>query len=100
MNLEERISGAVRHYWQTRLKQKKSQGSSSGMRDYGARADVTGGKHMDGFASLISELIIVCARHPYIFGMWVADNRIKFPCSPPGCRSNPAVRTEYHIINY
>jgi len=57
VNLEERLADAVRHYWQTRLKQKKFQGTSSGIRDYGARADVTGGKHMDGFANLIRDLV-------------------------------------------
>lgn len=56
MNLEERLSAAVRHYWQTRLKQKETQGSVTGVQDYGARADVTGGKHMDGFAELLCDL--------------------------------------------
>lgn len=57
MDIEARLSATIRHYWNTRLKQKTTQGSSSGVRDYGARADVTGGKHMDGFASLICDLI-------------------------------------------
>jgi hypothetical protein len=57
VNLEARLSEAVRHYWHTRLKQKESQGTGSGVRDYGARADVTGGKHMDGFSVLIRDLI-------------------------------------------
>jgi hypothetical protein len=57
VNLEDRLSAAVRHYWQTRLSQKASQGTTTGVQDYGARADVTGGKHMDGFANLICELI-------------------------------------------
>lgn len=57
MDIEARLSDAVRHYWHTRLQQKTAQGSSSGVRDYGARADVTGGKHMDGFANLICDLV-------------------------------------------
>lgn len=57
MNLEERLSDAVGHYWRTRLKQKESQGTASGVRDYGARADVTGGKHMDGFTRLVRDLV-------------------------------------------
>ena len=57
MNVEERLSAAVRHYWQTRLRQKETQGNVTGIQDYGARADVTGGKHMNGFADLICELI-------------------------------------------
>ena len=57
MNIEERLSEAVRHYWQTRLSQKENQGKVTGVQDYGSRADVTGGKHMNGFASLICDLI-------------------------------------------
>lgn len=57
MNVQERLAEAVRHYWQTRGSQKEKQGETSGEKDYGARADVTGGKHMDGFATLISDLI-------------------------------------------
>jgi hypothetical protein len=57
MNLQERLSEAVRHYWHTRLSQAKKQGSVSGVKDYAGRADVTGGKHMDGFASLICDLV-------------------------------------------
>jgi hypothetical protein len=57
VNLEGRVAAAVRHYWQTRLNQKATQGSTTGVQDYGARADVTGGKHMDGFAALICDLV-------------------------------------------
>jgi hypothetical protein len=57
MNLQERLSEAVRHYWQTRLSQAEKQGSTTGIKDYAGRADVTGGRHMDGFASLISDLL-------------------------------------------
>lgn len=57
MNLQKRLSGAVRHYWQTRLSQSEKQGSVSGVKDYAGRADVTGGKHMDGFAELICDLL-------------------------------------------
>jgi hypothetical protein len=57
MNLQERLSQAVRHYWQTRLSQAEKQGSVTGVKDYAGRADVTGGKHMDGFAGLICDLL-------------------------------------------
>jgi len=56
VSLEQRLAEAVKHYWQTRLKQKENQGSVTGVQDYGARADVTGGRHMDGFADLICDL--------------------------------------------
>lgn len=57
MNLEERLSGAVKHYWETRLSQAEKQGSVTGVKDYAGRADVTGGRHMDGFAELICDLL-------------------------------------------
>lgn len=57
MNVQKRLSDAVRHYWQTRLSQSEKQGSITGVKDYAGRADVTGGKHMDGFAGLICELL-------------------------------------------
>jgi hypothetical protein len=57
MNLEERLQEAVLHYWQTRLSQAEKQGSVTGVKDYAGRADVTGGKHMDGFATLICDLL-------------------------------------------
>ena len=57
MNLQGRLSDAVQHYWQTRLSQAEKQGSVTGVKDYAGRADVTGGKHMDGFASLISDVL-------------------------------------------
>src|SRR5262249_17139040 len=57
MNLQERLSEAGRHYWQTRLSQAEKQGSITGVKDYAARADVTGGKHMDDFAKLICDLL-------------------------------------------
>jgi len=57
MNLDKRLSQAVKHYWSTRQNQKKQQGTSSGVQDSGARADVTGGKQMDGFSDLICDLV-------------------------------------------
>lgn len=48
---------AVRHFWQTRQRQAKVQGSQSGKRDRGARSAVTGGAHLDGFAELIRGFI-------------------------------------------
>jgi hypothetical protein len=57
MNLRKWLSGAVRHHWETRLNQAEKQGSISGVKDYAGRADVTGGKHMDGFAELICDLL-------------------------------------------
>ncbi len=57
MNLDKRISSAVKYYWTTRQTQKAKQGASSGIHDYGARADVTGGKQMDEFAGIVVDFL-------------------------------------------
>jgi hypothetical protein len=51
------VSRAIAHYWLTRRKQSQKQ-SISGRTDQGARSAVTGGAQMDGFISLITELIV------------------------------------------
>lgn len=56
-NLNKRISAAVKHFWLTRTKQDRSQGSRSGRRDYGNRTAATGGKQLDGFSNLIHKLL-------------------------------------------
>ncbi len=56
-NLPERVSKAVAHYWVTRSNQAKKQ-ESSGRADQGLRSAVTGGAQMDGFISLITDIII------------------------------------------
>jgi hypothetical protein len=56
-NLSKRVSQAIAHYWLTRHKQSQKQ-STSGRSDQGARSAVTGGTQMDGFITLITELIV------------------------------------------
>ena len=56
-NLDARIKKAVSHYWLTRASQSKKN-AKSGKRDYGTRGEVTGGKHMDGFAILVKGILI------------------------------------------
>lgn len=56
-SLEDKVKGAVRHFWATRLSQADHQGSLAGVRDYGERTAVTGGKQLDGFAKIVSDLI-------------------------------------------
>ncbi len=53
--LNELVEKAVRHFWDIREKQGKNQGNSS-EKDRGARASVTGGKQLDGFIQLLTEL--------------------------------------------
>jgi hypothetical protein len=56
--LDPRLARAVRHFWQTRRSQGSKQGAASGRRDQGSRTEVTGGKHLDGFASLLRNLLV------------------------------------------
>jgi hypothetical protein len=56
-NLNKLVSQAIAHYWLTRQKQSQKQ-SISGRSDQGARSAVTGGAQMDGFISLITDLIV------------------------------------------
>ena len=55
-NLNKKISEAVRSYWLTREGQTKRQ-KEAGRVDQGARSAVTGGAQMDGFISLITEIL-------------------------------------------
>jgi hypothetical protein len=57
MKYQEHLSNAVKHFWSTREKQAKRQGVSSGKKDYGSRSSVTGGKQLDGFIKLFSEIV-------------------------------------------
>jgi hypothetical protein len=56
-DLPVRVSKAVAHYWATRENQAKKQ-ESSGRADQGLRSAVTGGAQMDGFISLLTEIIV------------------------------------------
>jgi hypothetical protein len=57
-NIEEHISVAVAHYWQTRKAQREKQ-KKRGVSDAGLRSAVTGGAQMDGFIHLFTEIIAV-----------------------------------------
>jgi hypothetical protein len=57
LDLKKEISSAVRHFWQVRANQQEQQGSKTGKKDAGNRSAVTGGKHADGFISLIGAII-------------------------------------------
>ncbi|RME91808.1 MAG: restriction endonuclease [Verrucomicrobia bacterium] len=56
--LEKEVARAVRQFWLTRERQARAQGRKTGARDRGARAAVTGGAQLDGFADLIRKLVI------------------------------------------
>ena len=57
MDYKDRVAKAIQHFWSVRTKQHKKQGSATGVKDYGTRGAVTGGKHLDGFVSLLAELL-------------------------------------------
>jgi hypothetical protein len=58
VDLAAAVRAAVRHFWRTRARQARNQGKTSGERDRGARSEVTGGAHLDGFADLVRDLLI------------------------------------------
>jgi hypothetical protein len=55
--LEQRLRKALRHFWSTRARQAQKQGSATGAKDAGARAAVTGGAQMNGFVTLVRDLL-------------------------------------------
>jgi hypothetical protein len=55
--LQKRLRAAVKHFWNTRETQAQRQGEVSGSKDAGARSAVTGGAQMNGFISLVRELL-------------------------------------------
>lgn len=56
-DMEERIAGAIKHFWTTRTGQTARQ-NAHGLKDQGNRGAVTGGKQLDGFVNLIYDLLI------------------------------------------
>ncbi len=54
---EDRLKGAVRHFWSTRSTQANNQGSRSGVKDAEGRSAVTGGKQLQGFADLVCDYL-------------------------------------------
>lgn len=52
------VQAAVKHYWKTRSRQAKKQGAAGGTKDSGLRTAVTGGAQLDGFITLISDLLV------------------------------------------
>ncbi|MDD4019297.1 MAG: PaeR7I family type II restriction endonuclease [Kiritimatiellae bacterium] len=53
---ETKARKAVQPFWKSRAKAKRKQ-SASGMADQGERSGVTAGKNMDGFLSLITDIV-------------------------------------------
>ncbi|MGH9864326.1 MAG: PaeR7I family type II restriction endonuclease [Candidatus Acidiferrales bacterium] len=55
--LDRRLRRAIRTFWSTRAVQALRQGSTGGKKDTGARASVTGGAQMGGFAQLMCDML-------------------------------------------
>jgi len=55
--IEKDLRRAIKHFWSTRHRQSKNQGSKSGSRDAGARTAVTGGQQMNGFVHLVRDYL-------------------------------------------
>lgn len=54
---QNQLHKAVEHFWSTRSAQSENQGMRSGQKDAGARAAVTGGKQLQGFADLVCDYL-------------------------------------------
>ncbi len=55
--LRARLRAAVKQFWTTRETQAQRQGAVSGAKDAGARSAVTGGAQMNGFVTLVRDLL-------------------------------------------
>lgn len=58
MEYTDRLSEAVKYFWEVRTEQHSKQGATTGKKDAGNRSAVTGGKHLDGFIELLAELLL------------------------------------------
>ncbi|MFP4641550.1 MAG: PaeR7I family type II restriction endonuclease [Dehalococcoidia bacterium] len=58
----------MKHFWETRELQTDKQGTVTGRKDYGSRSAVTGGAQLDGFASLVHDLLTESGiPHPNVY---------------------------------
>jgi len=55
--LDKGLAEAITYFWRVQQRQHESQGASTGRRDAGRRAAVTGGSHCTGFADLTCKLL-------------------------------------------
>jgi hypothetical protein len=83
-DLEKRLRKAIKHFWSTRDAQAINQGLTNGVKDAGYRSAVTGGKQMDGFVSLVCDLLcevgvkeacVHCERHLELPGFFRPEKR-------------------------
>lgn len=58
MDYGDRVRQAVKYFWEMRARQLETQGRTTGVRDAGNRAAVTGGRHLDGFIALLRDILL------------------------------------------
>src|SRR5690606_4020694 len=56
--LAKRLRAATREYWSHRALQSQKQVAKGSTRDVGTRNEVTGGQHLNGFVTLVCELVM------------------------------------------
>jgi hypothetical protein len=57
MDYQRSVARAVQYFWEVRTRQHEKQGAATGKKDAGNRSAVTGGKHLDGFVNLLTEVL-------------------------------------------
>jgi hypothetical protein len=66
--LDQDLKDAVRLYWKTRSGQISAERAGGAVQDQGRRAEVTGGKHLDGFLRIVCEVLKAGGlKHPEVF---------------------------------
>ena len=58
LDYQKKLKSAIKHFWAVRERQSKSQGTSSGKKDYGSRGAVTGGKQLDKIIEIFKEVVL------------------------------------------
>jgi hypothetical protein len=66
--VQEGLAAAIRLYWETRTGQVSQTRQGGAVQDQGRRAEVTGGKQLDGFLHVVCEILKLGGlKHPEVF---------------------------------
>lgn len=57
LEVEKILGQAVKHFWETRARQQKAQGTKTGKKDIGNRPSALATKHADGFIQLLAAIV-------------------------------------------
>lgn len=92
--LDQKLRSAVAQFWSSRETQAQKQGSTTGIRDAGARTAVTGGSQMDGFVALVRDIleqsgverpVVYCERHMELPGWFRPEKKWDLLVVIEGC---------------